>query len=418
MTANALSSVVVAGAGMAGFQIGASLRELGYAGRVVLVGDEPGLPYQRPPLSKAFLLGTADAEKLAMRPERYYAEKHIEVIAGKRVVALDRARHCVTLDDDNTLEYGHLVFAVGARNRPLSVPGADLRGVHYLRTLADAQALKTALSTVERAVVIGAGFIGLEFAAVAAKLGVAVTVIEVADRPMARALSPPMSSLFTREHEKAGVQFMFTSQVLQMLGQAGTVTAVETADHRQVPTDVVVIGIGVQPNTEVAAAAGLAVQNGIVVDDGLATSDADVSAVGDCAAHPNSFAGGSSVRLESVQNATDQARCVAARLTGNPHHYASVPWFWSDQGNMKLQIAGLTNGYDQVVVRGDATGNACSVFCFKQGRLVGVESVNRPADYMLGKRLIGQRIGLSPAQAADERFDLKAHVAGESPTSV
>lgn len=409
-----VSSVVIAGAGQAGFQVGASLREMGYAGRIVVVGDESFLPYHRPPLSKAYLLGLSDEGKLAMRPERFYADKKIEMLTGRRVIALDRGHHHAALDDDSVLEYGHFVFAVGARNRPLPVHGADLRGTFYLRTLADAQALKTALGVAKNAVVIGAGFIGLEFAAVAAKLGVAVTVIEVADRPMARALSPAMAGIFTREHTKCGVRFMFNSQVLHIEGKDGAVTVVETVEHERVPADIVIVGIGVQPNVEVAAAAGLEIRNGIIVDAMLRTADPDVSAIGDCAVHPNPFAAGAMVRLESVQNATDQARCVASGIMGKPVNYASVPWFWSDQGALKLQIAGLTAGYDQVVMRGDAAGTACSAFCFKQGRLLGVESVNRPADHMAARRMVGQHLALTAAQAADEQFDLKAHLARET----
>jgi len=409
-----VSSVVVAGAGQAGFQVGASLRDMGYAGRILVAGDEPFHPYHRPPLSKAFLLGQVDESKLAMRPERYYADKHIEMLTGRRIVAVDRAHHHAVLDDESILEYGHFVFAVGARNRPLPVHGADLRGTFYLRTLADAQALKSALATAKHAVVIGAGFIGLEFAAVAAKLGVAVTVIEVADRPMARALTPAMAAVFTREHSRSGVRFMFDSQVLHIEGRDGAVAAVETVEHERVPADIVLIGIGVQPNVEVAAAAGLEVRNGIVVDALLRTADPDISAVGDCAAHPNPFAGGAVLRLESVQNATDQARCVAAGILGKPAAYASVPWFWSDQGDLKLQIAGLTAGYDHVVMRGNGAGVACSAFCFKGNRLLGVESLNRPADHMAARRMVSQHIALTPAQAADEQFDLKAHLMRET----
>jgi 3-phenylpropionate/trans-cinnamate dioxygenase ferredoxin reductase subunit len=406
-------SVVIGGAGLGGFQVGAALREMGYAGRIVIVGDEPYRPYHRPPLSKAYLMGATDDGKVAMRPDAFYADKKIELLTGRQVVALDRGHHHVALDDDSVLEYGHFVFAVGARNRPLPVHGAQARGVYYLRTLDEARALKTALGTARNAVVIGAGFIGLEFAAAAAKRGVAVTVIEVADRPMARALSPGIAAIFAREHIRNGVRFMFNSQVLHILTEADSVSAVETVEHERVPADVVVIGIGVQPNVEVAAAAGLDVRNGIVVDDRLSTSDTDVSAVGDCAAHPNPFAEGSTVRIESVQNATDQARCVAARLVGKPGRYASVPWFWSDQGDLKLQIAGLTTGCDEVVTRGDVSGTSCAAFCFRQGRLLGVETVNRPADHMVARRLIGQHVSLTPAQAADEHFDLKAHLARE-----
>ena len=402
------AGVVIAGAGQAGFQVAAALRDMKYAERIVIVGEEAHRPYQRPPLSKAYLLGTTDEVGISLRPEGFYTERNIEVRTGRRVVAVDRGHHHVGLDDDTVLEYDKLVFAVGARNRSLPVHGADLPGVHYLRTLDDARALKRAL-TVKNVVVVGAGFIGLEFASSAAKLGVNVTVIEVADRPMARALSPPTAAIFTREHAKHGVRFMFKSQLLHVLGDARGVVAVETVEHERVPADLVLIGIGVEPNVEVAAAAGLEIGNGIVVDDLLRTSDPDISAVGDCAAHPNAFSSvGSLVRLESVQNATDQARCVAASLAGNETRYASLPWFWSDQGNLKLQIAGLTNGCDHVVVRGDASTTACSTFCFREGRLIGVETVNRPGEHMLARRLIQQRIRPTPDQVADETFDLKS----------
>jgi 3-phenylpropionate/trans-cinnamate dioxygenase ferredoxin reductase subunit len=390
---------------------------MGYAGRIVMVGEEPYRPYHRPPLSKGFLLGTTDTGKLAMRPDSFYADKKIEVLTGRQVVALDRGHHHVALDDDTVLAYEHFVFAVGARNRPLPVNGVRAHGVHYLRTLDEAHVLKQALATARNAVVIGAGFIGLEFAASAAKLGVNVTVFEVADRPMARALSRDMAAIFTREHLRSGVRFMFNTQVLHFLTEGDHVSAVETVEHERVPADIVLIGIGVQPNVEVAAAAGLDVRNGVVVNEFLQTSDPDVSAVGDCAAHPSAFAAGAWVRLESVQNATDQGRCVAARLTGKPTPYVNAPWFWSDQGDLKLQIAGLTAGCDQVVVRGDTGGTSCAAFCFKEGRLLGVETVNRPGDHMTGRRLIGQRVALTSAQAADEHFDLKGCLARATPAT-
>jgi 3-phenylpropionate/trans-cinnamate dioxygenase ferredoxin reductase component len=220
-----------------------------------------------------------------------------------------------------------------------------------------------------------------------------------------------MAAIFTREHAKLGVRFMFNSQVLHVLGEAGSVVAVETVEHQRVPADLVVIGIGVQPNVEVAAAAGLDVRNGIVVDEMLRTTDPHVSAVGDCAAYPSVFADGSWVRLESVQNATDQARCVAARLAGKPAPYTSVPWFWSDQAHLRLQIAGITSGFDHLVMRGDASGTACSVFCYRNGRLIGVESLNKPGDHMIARRLLGQRVALAPEHAADEKFDFKALLA-------
>ncbi len=401
---------MVAGAGLAGYQVGAALRELGFAGRVTLVGDEAHRPYHRPPLSKAFLFGDTDGARLNLRPDSFYADKSIGLLVGRTALAIDRERHTLTLDDGATLEYGHLVLALGARNRPLAVPGVDLGGVHYLRTLDDARALRGSLAGAHRLVVVGAGFIGLEVAASAAKKGIAVTVLEVAGRPMARAISATLSAVFAREHAKAGIEFRFATAVTRIVGEDGVVRGVETAAGERIPGDVVVIGIGVVPNEELAADAGLAVANGIIVDAQLVSSDPDVSAVGDCAAHANVYADGAIVRLESVQNATDQARAVAARLVGRPVPYAAVPWFWSDQGELKLQIAGLTAGHDRTVVRGDPAGTSCSVFCFRGEELLGVETVNRPADHMVGRKLLAQRAALTPAQAADEGVDLKTHL--------
>lgn len=402
------AAVVIAGAGLSGFQVASALREMGYQDRVVLIGDEPVGPYHRPPLSKGYLLGTVDEAKLAMRPAAFYRDRNIELISGRKVVALDRSHRRAGLDDDSVVEYSHFVFAVGARNRPLPVPGTDLDGVFFLRTLGESQVLRQRLSIIRRAVVIGAGFIGLEFASAASKLGIEVTVIDVANRPMARAVSEPISAIFTREHAASGVSFKFNSQVMRIVGDdAGRAVGVETVDGDVIAGELVLIGIGVQPNIEVAAACGLEIGNGIAVNELLLTQDPGVSAVGDCAAHPNPFAKSASIRLESVQNATDQARCVAARLTGSAHPYSSTPWFWSDQGRLKLQIAGLTTGYDQAVVRGDPTGNSCAVFCFGQGSLLGVETVNRPADHMTARRLLAQRVPVTVEQAGDEGADLR-----------
>lgn len=401
-------SVLIAGAGLGGFQVAHSLREMGYAGRIVLVGEEPQAPYHRPPLSKGYLLGAIEESKLPMRPESYYTERRIELLKARQVVAVDRSHKRVALDDDSVVEYDHLVFATGARNRPLPVPGTDLDGVFFLRSFDEARGLRERLQTAKRAVVIGAGFIGLEFAMAAVKSGLEVTVLEVADRPMARALSPEMSAIFTREHGKAGVRLLFNTQVMRLLGDDGRVHAVETVDKQQLPCDLVVIGIGVQPNIEVAAACNLPVRNGIVVDEHLLTADPNISAIGDCVAHPNRYCDSDLIRLESVQNATDQARCVAARLVGRPGGaYSNVPWFWSDQGDLKLQIAGLSVGYDQAVVRGDLNGTSCAVFCFRQGRLLAVETVNRAGDHMAARKIVGQKLPLTPELAADENYDLK-----------
>ena len=407
-------TVLVLGTGQAGFQVAVSLREEGFEGRVVLVGEEPEPPYQRPPLSKAYLTGKADADAVRLRPEKFFAEHRLELRAGERAARIDLAERRVALVSGGMLPYDHLVLALGSRNRALPVPGADLDGVAQLRTLADAEELRQRLGAAREAVVVGAGFIGLEFAAVAAARGVAVTVVEAADRPMARSLSTEASAFFRGAHERQDVRFAFGATVVRVLGDGGGRAAgVETADGRRFPADLVLVGIGVVPNAELAADAGLAVADGIAVDERLATGDPAVSAIGDCARHPCRFAadGSGPVRIESVQNAVDQARCVAARVAGRrppPAPYAAVPWFWSDQGALKLQIAGLATGHERAVVRGDPAAGAFSVFCFGGGRLLGVESVNRPLDHVLARKLLANGTALSPEQAADPSFDLKA----------
>ncbi len=401
------ATVAVVGAGLAGFQVASALRDQHYPGRVVLVGDESHRPYHRPPLSKGYLLGSADDAAVDMRPATYYSDKQIELLTATRAATIDRTHRKLALDNGTVIDYHHLVLAVGARNRLLHVPGSDLAGVFYLRHLDEARALRAALGSVKRALVVGAGFIGLEFAAAAVKSGVEVTVLDVADRAMSRALSAPMSNLFVREHSRSGMRFAFNTQVKRLVGRAGKVVAVETVEGETLPGEIVVIGIGVIPNVELAASCNLDVRNGIVVDANLSTADPRISAVGDCAAHPNPYSTDGVVRLESVQNATDQARCVATRIAGKSLPYSAVPWFWSDQGALKLQIAGLTTGYDETAIRGDPSGTSCAVFCFRDGRLLGVETVNRPADHMVARRLVGARVALSPAQAADETIDLK-----------
>jgi 3-phenylpropionate/trans-cinnamate dioxygenase ferredoxin reductase subunit len=401
-------TIAIIGAGQAGFQVAASLRELHYDSRIVIVGDEPHSPYQRPPLSKAYLLGESTDAQVALRPEAFYAQHHIELITGRRAVAIDPARRKVGLDDDSVIDYDHLVLATGARNRPLPVPGADLKNVFFLRTLDEASALRAQMAKAKNAVVIGAGFIGLEFAASAAKQGINVTVIDVAERPMARALSKTMSAVFTREHEKMGVHLLFNAHVMRLLGEANHVTSIETVDGKILPADLVVIGIGVIPNVDLAATCDLPIENGIVVDEFLQTSDPNISAIGDVAAHVTPYWPLGRTRVESVQNASDQARCIAQRIVGRPVAYDALPWFWSNQGALKLQMAGLASGNCEEVLRGDPNSSACSVFIFRDDKLVCVETLNRAADHMLSRRLLTQKIPLTPQQAADLTFDLKS----------
>lgn len=407
-------TIVVIGAGQAGLQLVSSLREARYQGRLVLVGDEPHLPYQRPPLSKSYLLGDTTAAQLMLRPAAFFAQHAIELTRAKRASAIDRARHMVSFEDDSVLAYDHLVLATGARNRRLQVPGADLQNVFYLRSVDEASALKAQLAAGKRVVVIGAGFIGLEFAAAAAKHGLHVTVLDVADRPLARGLSKTMSAIVAREHERMGVTLCLDTQVMHLHDDHGAVRAVEAVDGRVFPADLVVIGIGVIPNVQLAVTCDLAIEDGIVVDEQLLTRDPDISAIGDVAAHVNPYADGRRVRLESVQNAVDQARCVAARISGKPAAYRALPWFWSHQGGLALQMAGMhTPGCDEIT-RGDPSGASCSVFSFHRGALVYVESLNRAADHMLSRRLLSGHCALTPEQAADLSFDIKAYLAGSA----
>ncbi|MCB4802924.1 3-phenylpropionate/trans-cinnamate dioxygenase ferredoxin reductase subunit [Methylobacterium brachiatum] len=404
------AGIVVAGAGQAGFQLAASLREGGFRDPITLVGDETALPYQRPPLSKAYLAGKTDAEGLFLRQPGFFAEHAIAHRPGIRAVAIDRAGRRLHLSDGQSLAYDHLVLATGARNRPLPVPGADFPNVRQLRGLADADALRTALGEARAIVVIGAGFIGLEFAAVAAARGLSVTVVEAADRPMARAVSPEIAQFFRSAHEAMGVRFAFGAGVTAVTGRDGRATGITLADGRELPADFILIGIGVLPNRELAAEAGLPAEDGVRVDAFLATPDPAISAIGDCVRFPSPFAHGLSpdgtVRIESVQNAIDQGRCLAARLNGKPAAYGALPWFWSDQGPHKLQIAGLSGPGDASVVRG--SGPAFSVFRFRDGALSAVESVDRAADHMIARRLLAAGTRLTPEQAADPGFDLKA----------
>ncbi|RQH04902.1 NAD(P)/FAD-dependent oxidoreductase [Paraburkholderia dinghuensis] len=399
--------LVIVGAGQAGFQTAASLRQAGFTGSIALVGDEPGVPYQRPPLSKAYLLGKIGTAALRFRPEEWFVEQRVERVQAT-VAAIDRDARRVVLADGAHLPYDHLVLATGARNRVPSVDGIDLDGVFGIRTLADADALSSRVDTARNVVVIGAGFIGLEFAAVAAAKGLPVRVIELGQRPMARALSEPMSALFGHAHREWGVVFDFGQTVTRLIGTDGKVTAVETGSGERIPADLVVYGIGVVPNTELAAAANLRVDNGICVDNQLVTSDPAISAIGDAASFPCAWST-TRVRLESVQNAVDQARAVAARLTGAPAPYNALPWFWSDQGDLKLQIAGLSGGHDKAVVIGSIEQRQFSVLCFREGRLIAVESCNRAADHMAARKLLTRGTALGVADARTPGFDLRAY---------
>jgi 3-phenylpropionate/trans-cinnamate dioxygenase ferredoxin reductase subunit len=407
------ADVVILGAGQAGLQAALSLREEGFAGTIQMIGDETALPYQRPPLSKGFLLGQVGEEALELRPQAMLDKLDIRLATGVSGTGIDRAARRLALSDGSACAYGHLILATGSRVRLWSGEGADLDGVATLRTLDDARSLGLRLEAARDVVVIGAGFIGLEFAAVAAKRGKRVHVVEAADRVMARAVTPAISAFFRERHEIAGVEFRFGATLLRITGQDGRVAGVELAGEH-LAADLVLVGIGGIPIAELAAAAGLAVANGVVVDEMMATADPHISAIGDCCSHPNVFAG-TRIRLESVQNAIDQGRTIAARLAGTPQPYRAVPWFWSDQGDLKLQMAGFTHGFDHQAVIGSMDEARFSLISFRNGVLIGIESVNRPADNMLARRILARPDAVTLAASEAAGHDLKALAAPARP---
>jgi 3-phenylpropionate/trans-cinnamate dioxygenase ferredoxin reductase component len=399
-------SVLIVGAGHAGFQLVASLRQHGFSERIFLINDEAHLPYQRPPLSKAYLKGEGRPDSLMFRPHKFYSDQNVELISD-RAASIDRAAHRLLLASGSFLDYGHLVLATGARNRMLDLPNADLTDVRYLRTLDESEALRQRMASAKHVVVIGAGFIGLEFAATARAKGLEVDVVELGTRVMARVVTTEVSDYFQERHSSVGIRIHLGVQATGIENDKGNVAGVSLSDGRHIPADLVVVGVGVLPNVELAAEVGLPVASGIIVNEHLLTADPNISAIGDCAWFASPRFGGA-LRLESVQNATDQARCVAARLTGDAKAYDGLPWFWSDQGDDKLQIAGLTTGYDQVVVRGDRQARSFSAFCYKAGQLIGIESVNRASDHVFGRKILGLNRSIAPEEAADPGFDLKA----------
>ena len=396
--------IVVIGAGQAGQQICDSLRKGGYDGHLMLIGDEPCLPYQRPPLSKKFLTGSLEAERLLLRPASYYEQLKVDVHLNARVVSIDRAACRVRLASGEALTYSGLALATGTRIRPVTVPGAEHAAIHYVRSLADGERLAAALAAARRVAVIGGGFIGLEVAAIARAQGRDVVIIEALERLMARAVAPQVSSFYADLHRSHGVEVLLNTGVTAIRTVEREHTII-TSSGAEYAVDLVVAGIGVVPNSELAEQAGLECRNGIVVDDCARTSDPLIVAAGDCTWHMNGFLK-REIRLESVQNAVDQAKTAAASLLGAPAVYCQVPWFWSDQYDVKLQIAGIGMPHDSAVPRPGPARNAFSVFYFRDSALVGVDSINRPADHMAARKVLAQGSALSPAQAGDTTVDL------------
>jgi 3-phenylpropionate/trans-cinnamate dioxygenase ferredoxin reductase subunit len=395
--------IVIIGAGQAGAQAVASLRSGGFTGTLTMVGDEPYLPYQRPPLSKAYLQGTLERERLFLKPEAFYADAACEMLLNVSATAIDRTARTVALSDGRSLSYDKLLLATGTRVRPIPVPGADLPGIHYLRSIADVDLLRAAFQPGRRIAIVGGGYIGLEVAAVAAKHGLDVSVFEALDRVMARAVSPVMSDFYRGVHTAAGVKLHLRTGVERFEG-AGRLEAVR-AGGESYPADLALVGIGVIPNAELAAAAGLAVENGIVVDRHAATSDPSIFAAGDCTSHPGRE--GRNIRLECVQNAIDQAKFAALAMLGKPAVYSEVPWFWSDQYDLKLQMAGLARPGDTIVQRGDPAARKFAVFHLREGKVAAVEAVNAAPEYLVGRKLIGEGTRIDPARLADTTIAMK-----------
>jgi 3-phenylpropionate/trans-cinnamate dioxygenase ferredoxin reductase subunit len=396
--------LVIVGGGQAAAQAVQSLRQQNFAGAITLLCDEPYPPYQRPPLSKKYFAGELPRERLLLRPAAFYAEKGVALELGARVEEIEPGARRVRLRDGRTLAYDRLLLATGSRARVLAIPGADLSGVHYLRTITDVDGILAALAPSGRVVLIGAGYIGLEVAASARQRGFDVTVLEAADRVMSRTVSREVSAFYEACHRAAGVVIHCSTGVKAFHGPS-RVTAVETGDGRKFACDVAIIGVGVEPNVELASGAGLACSNGIVVDELARTADPHIVAAGDCTNHPLPPLG-KRVRLESVPNAIHQAKVAAATLLGVPTPYSEVPWFWSDQYDLKLQIAGLSTGYDEVVLRGDPAARSFAAFYLKGGQILAVDAVNSPREFIAGKKLVANRTRVAPDVLRDARVDL------------
>jgi 3-phenylpropionate/trans-cinnamate dioxygenase ferredoxin reductase subunit len=402
-----VSGLVVIGASYAGIEAALSAREAGYAEPVTVVADEAWLPYQRPPLSKDFLLDLVSEQNLILRDGAFFESGWIDLVLGQRVIAIDRQARRVELAGGSRLSFDKLVIATGSHARRLSVAGAELDGVCTLRSVADAIDLKARLRDASEIVIIGGGFIGLEVASSAARLGKKVTVIEAAPRLLERAISAVVSKFLLDAHRAAGVDVRLGETVASMIGNAGRIAGVSLTGSARLRADLVLVGVGGIAADELADAAGLRCSNGIVVDEHGRAEAGDIYAVGDCTNHFNRFAG-SWIRLESVQNAQDQGRAAGLAIAGHREPYDSVPRFWSDQYDIKLQITGLSARHDHIAIRGSVEEGRFSVFHYKGGKLIAVDGVNRPGDQMAARRLIAMGVSPSPEQAEDPSFDLKS----------
>lgn len=398
--------VVIVGAGQGGAYAAIQLRQLGFEGTIALVGRESEPPYERPPLSKEYMLGDKTWDRLLIRPVEFWEGKGIELVLNAEVTVVDPAAKKVTLQDGRTIGYGDLVWATGGDPRRLTCQGADLPGVYGVRNRADADAILADLPNVERAVIVGGGYIGLEAAAVLRKLGKEVTLLEVLPRVLARVAGEELSAFYQAEHRAHGVDLR-TETGLEAIEGTDRVTGVRLSDGSVVECQLVIVGIGIIPAVGPLIAAGAAGGNGVDVDQFCRTSLPNVYAIGDCAAHANRFADGTVIRLESVQNANDQASCVAKAITGDAQPYAATPWFWSNQYDLKLQTVGLSGGHDTAVLRGDPASRSFSVLYLKGGKLIACDAVNAIKDYVQARKLVEEGAAIAPADLADASRPLK-----------
>ena len=410
MTDAASSTAIIIGAGHAGGELAIALRNEGWEGRILLLGEEAHLPYHRPPLSKAYLAGSVEKSSLSIRPQLAYDKAGVEFMGGVRVVRIDRANQRLELADGSQLAYDKLAIATGGRPRPLSVPNAAVAercaNLHYLRTLDDVEQIRAQLAPGKRLAIVGGGYIGLEVAASAIAQGLQVTVLEALPRVLQRVTAAELSAYYERKHREAGVDIRTGVQVADLEVTGDTVSAVLCADGSRLAADLVVVGIGLLANTELAAEAGLQVDNGILVDEHAQTSDPHIYAAGDCTNHPNALLG-RRLRLESVPNALEQSRVAAANMAGKAKTYASVPWFWSDQYELKLKMVGLAEGFERLVLRGDPATDSFSAFYLKGDKVLAADTVNRPQDFIAAKRLVAEGIAVTDAQLADDSKPLK-----------
>jgi len=399
--------VLIVGAGHGGAQAAVALRQNKFEGTIAIVGDEAELPYERPPLSKEYFSGEKSFERIMIRPAAFWADRQIDMLLGRRVTAVDPSAHQVTLADGSAIGYGKLIWATGGAPRKLSCAGSDLAGVHGVRTREDADRMLAEMERTTNVVVIGGGYIGLEAAAVLSKAGKKVTVLEALDRVLARVAGEPLSRFYEAEHRAHGVDVRLGAKVDCIVGD-GRVSGVRMDDGSVIPADMVIVGIGIVPAVEPLMAAGARGGNGVAIDEHGRTSLPHVFAIGDCAMHANAYAEGLPIRLESVQNANDLATTVARAITGDEEPYNSVPWFWSNQYDLRLQTVGLSSGHDSTVTRGDIASRSFSIIYLKQGHVVALDCVNAVKDYVQGKALVVGRVAADPAALADPEIPLKS----------